>query len=42
MDDTNGALLAWEIVGGIVLLVAIIMVIKMIPEVRRYLRLKSM
>jgi len=42
MDDTNGALVAWEIVGGVVLLVAIIMVIKMIPELRRYFRLKSM
>lgn len=42
MDETNDALLAWEIVGGVALLVAIIMVIKMIPELRRYLRLKSM
>ena len=42
MDETNGALLAWEIVGGIVVLLAIIMVIRMIPELRRYLRLKSM
>jgi hypothetical protein len=42
MDDTNLALLAWEIVGGIVALVIIIFVIMMIPEMRRYLRLKSM
>ncbi len=42
MDDTNVALLAWEILGAIVALVIIISVIVMIPELRRYLRLKSM
>ena len=42
MDDTNVALLAWEILGGIVALVVIIVIIMMIPEMRRYLRLKSM
>jgi hypothetical protein len=42
MDDTNVALLAWEILGAIVGLVIIIFVIMMIPEMRRYLRLKSM
>ncbi len=42
MDDTNVALLAWEILGAIVGLGIIISVILMIPEMRRYLRLKSM
>jgi hypothetical protein len=42
MEDTNIALLAWEILGAIVALVIIIFVIMMIPEMRRYLRLKSM
>ena len=42
MDDTNMALLAWKILGAIVALVIIIFVIMMIPEMRRYLRLKSM
>ena len=42
MDDTNIALLAWEILGAIVVLVIIIFVIMMIPEMRRYLRLKNM
>ena len=43
MDDTtNVALLAWEILGAIVALIIIIVVIAMIPEMRRYLRLKSM
>jgi len=42
MEDTNVALLAWEILGAIVGLVVIIFVIMMIPEMRRYLRLKSM
>jgi len=42
MDDTNVALLAWEILGAIVGLGIIIFVILMIPEMRRYLRLKSM
>jgi hypothetical protein len=36
MDDANVALLAWKILG------AIITIIAMIPEMRRYLRLKSM
>ena len=38
----NVALLAWEILGAIVALIIIIFVIMMIPEMRRYLRLKSM
>jgi hypothetical protein len=43
MDDTtNVALLAWEILGAIVGLIIIIVVIGMIPEMRRYFRLKSM
>ena len=42
MDDTNVALLAWEILGAIVGLAIIILVIMIIPEMRRYLRLKSM
>ena len=42
MEDTNIALLAWEILGAIVALVIIILVIKMIPEMRRYFLLKSM
>ena len=42
MDETNIALVAWEIVGVIVLLIAIVMVLRMIPEVRRYFKLKSM
>ena len=42
MDDTNFALLAWEILGVIVALIIIFVVIRMIPEMRRYFRLKSM
>jgi hypothetical protein len=42
MDDTNIALLAWEILGVIVGLVIIFLLIKMIPELRRYFLLKSM
>ena len=42
MDDTNVALLAWEILGAIIALIIIIAVIAMIPEMRRYLRLKNM
>src|SRR6476661_1388151 len=43
MDDTtNVALLAWEILGAIVALIIIIVVIAMIPEMRRYFRLKNM
>lgn len=42
MEDTNVALLAWEILGAIVALVVIIFVIKMIPEMRRYFLLKNM
>jgi hypothetical protein len=42
MDDTNMALLAWEILGVIVGLVIIFLLIKMIPELRRYFLLKSM
>jgi hypothetical protein len=42
MDDTNMALLAWEILGVIVGLAIIFLLIKMIPELRRYFLLKSM
>ena len=42
MDDTNVALLAWKILGAIVALIIIIAIIAMIPEMRRYLRLKNM
>jgi hypothetical protein len=42
MEDTNVALLAWEILGAIIALVIIIFILMMIPEMRRYFRLKSM
>jgi hypothetical protein len=42
MDDTNIALLAWEILGVIVGVGIIFLLIKMIPELRRYFLLKSM
>ena len=42
MDDRNVALEAWEILGAIIALIIIITVIAMIPEMRRYLRLKNM
>ena len=42
MEDTNVALLAWEILGVIVALSIILFVIRMIPELRRYFMLKSM
>jgi hypothetical protein len=42
MGDTNVALLAWEILGAILALVVIVLIVMMIPEMRRYLRLKSM
>ena len=42
MDTSNPALLAWEILGIIVLLIIIISILVMIPEMRRYFRLKSM
>ena len=42
MDDTNVALLAWEILGAIIALIIIFAIIAMIPEMRRYLRLKNM
>jgi hypothetical protein len=42
MDDTNFALLAWEILGVIVGVGIIFLLIKMIPELRRYFLLKSM
>jgi len=38
----NIALVAWEIFGAIVALIIIIMVISMIPELVRYMKLKSM
>ena len=42
MDDRNVALEAWEILGAIITLVLIMTIIAMIPEMRRYLRLKNM
>ncbi len=36
------ALLAWIILGGVILLFAIIALISMIPEISRYLKLKNM
>ena len=42
MDDRNVALEAWEILGAIIALVIIGTIIAMIPEMRRYLRLKNM
>ncbi len=36
------ALLAWEIIGGIVLLIILIGFITMIPEMRRYVRMRRM
>jgi hypothetical protein len=42
MDTTNIALLAWEILGALVALVIIIVILMMIPEMRRYFRLKGM
>jgi membrane protein YdbS with pleckstrin-like domain len=38
----SAALLAWVIVGCVVVLIAIIGTIMMIPEMVRYLKLKSM
>jgi hypothetical protein len=42
MDTTNVALLAWEIVGAIVLLIAVIMFLINLPGLLRYIRLKNM
>ncbi len=42
MEDNDAALQAWEILGALVAFVGIIVVIMMIPEMRRYLRLKNM
>ena len=42
MDDRNIALEAWELLGAIIVLVIIGAIIAMIPEMRRYLRLKNM
>lgn len=36
------ALWAWIILGGIIVLVAVISLIAMIPEITRYLKLKNM
>jgi hypothetical protein len=36
------ALLAWEILGGLVLLLAIVGVASMLPELVRYMRIKRM
>ena len=38
----NAAETAWIVVGAIVVLVALFFAIKMIPEIRRYLRIKRM
>ena len=42
MDDKNVALEAWEILGAIIALIIIGVIVAMIPEMRRYLRLKNM
>ena len=42
MDDKNVALEAWQILGALIALVIIGAIIAMIPEMRRYLRLKNM
>jgi len=42
MDDRNVALEAWEILGAIIALIILGAIIAMIPEMRRYLRLKNM
>ena len=42
MDDKNVALEAWEILGAVIALILILGIIAMIPEMRRYLRLKNM
>ena len=42
MDDRNIALEAWEILGAVIALILILGIIAMIPEMRRYLRLKNM
>lgn len=42
MEDKNVALEAWEILGAIIVLIIISAIIAMIPEMRRYLRLKNM
>jgi len=36
------ALLAWEILGGLIVLLAIVGVASMIPELVRYMRIKRM
>ena len=36
------ALLAWQIVGGLIVLLAIVGVASMIPELVRYMRIKRM
>jgi membrane protein YdbS with pleckstrin-like domain len=38
----NAAEIAWIVVGAIVALVVLVFAIKMIPEIRRYLRMKQM
>ncbi len=38
----NTAELCWVILGGIIVLVAVISFISMIPELRRYMRIRSM
>ncbi len=38
----NTAELCWVILGGIIVLVAVISFIAMIPEMRRYMRIRSM
>lgn len=38
----NAATIAWIVVGAVVVLVALGLAIKMIPELRRYLRMRRM
>lgn len=38
----NAATIAWIVVGALAVLFALGMIIKMMPELRRYLRMKRM
>jgi hypothetical protein len=41
-ERDNMALLAWEIVGGLIALISIGLFIKMLPEMIRYLKIERM
>ncbi len=41
-DHGELALLGWELVAGIVTLIAIVSIVGMLPELVRYLKIKSM